>query len=77
MFAHRSVGTALTLLSCLAPESFAEIFNREVSTNHLYEFVLKIEGMFVRVAIDSYVPTIDGKPIFTPPYEGAIFPCLY
>ena len=33
-------------------------------------------GEFKRVALDSYLPTLNGQPLFTAPYQSAILPCL-
>jgi hypothetical protein len=45
---------------------------------HLYEFDLMIDGIFVRIAIDSYVPVngFTNEPLFAKSFKGSIFPCI-
>ena len=45
---------------------------------HLYAFDLMIDGTFVRIAIDSYVPVygVTNEPLFAKAFKGSIFPCI-
>lgn len=56
MFAKKSIAHALTLLNWFANQSFGEIFLRELSGHRLYVFDVMLDGVFVEMPVDSYVP---------------------
>jgi hypothetical protein len=56
MFAKKSVAQALTLLNWFANPSFGEIFLRELSRQRLYVFDVMVDGVFMQLPVDSYIP---------------------
>lgn len=79
MFAKKSIAQALTLLNWFANPTFGEVFLRELSENSLYVFDVMLEGVFMKMAVDSYIPVDDRtkSEIFSKNYNGSIFPCIY
>jgi len=70
---------ALMLINWFAKDIFGDIFLQQLNPAHLYLFDVMIEGVFIHMAIDSYVPvnTFTKKEIYANHYNGSIFPCLY
>lgn len=56
MFAKKSIAQALTLINWFANASFSEVFLRDLSGSKMYEFDVMVEGVFTRVAVDSFIP---------------------
>lgn len=67
---------ALYYLAFAKSKCLEELLAKPFDTQGAYSFNLFRQGLIVRMLIDELVPTVNGSPIYTPPYCERLYPAL-
>jgi hypothetical protein len=56
--------------------NFEELMNKPYDSQGVYSFHMLRQGIVMHTLIDEYVPTLRGRPIYTPPFNNRLYPAL-
>lgn len=70
------IKNALYFLGFVSSACLQELIGKPYDSQGAYSYNLFYNGLVLRTLIDEMIPTVNGVPVYTPPYQDRLYPAL-